>query len=87
MSCAECPRELDRHGARGLCRSCYERHRWAGTYLDLPRRTWARDEVLTEWQLLRSEGFTRRQAAERLGIKFNTFERAICRAAAVGGAR
>lgn len=82
MSCIECPRLLDRNHARGLCSSCYGKRYRAGTYLDLPRRTWARDEVLTEWQLLRSEGFTRRQAAERLGIKFNTFERAICRARA-----
>lgn len=81
MKCLDdCGRDLDRHRARGLCPSCYGKRHRAGTHIDLPRRTWPRDEVLTEWQLLHPLGFTRRQVAKRLGMSLKAFERACTRA-------
>jgi hypothetical protein len=42
------------HVARGLCRACYEQANRAGTLEDYPRGTWARDELLDEWDRLRA---------------------------------
>jgi hypothetical protein len=78
MSCIECPRELDRHAARGLCKSCYERHRWAGTRHDLPRATRTREQVLEAWELYRDKW----EAARALSMKTPAFERALQRARA-----
>jgi hypothetical protein len=54
---------------------------------DYPRTTWSRDELMGEWDLLRSEGYTRRNAAERLGLKWETFDRAYFRARSAGDPR
>lgn len=82
MSCIECPRELDRNHARGLCGSCYGRHYRAGTHLDLPRRTRCRSEVLEAWEIWRRRGYVRREVAAQLGMTLPAFERACARARA-----
>jgi hypothetical protein len=58
--------------ARGLCDSCYEKHWQAGTLAQFPtRRTMrSRQDFVADYQLLRSEGHTRRQIAERLGMTY-----------------
>lgn len=75
------------HEGRGLCPPCYRSAHYEGRLGDYPRRTWSRDEVLSEWELLRGEGHTRLQAAERLGMNPATFERALQRARADGDPR
>jgi hypothetical protein len=51
------------------------------------RRGERRDDFLTEWELLRSEGLSRRQAAQRLGMSLKTFEAALSRARKAGDPR
>lgn len=73
-------------GARGLCRSCYERAWRTGT-LDQhkPERTQRRlDDFAADYELLRSEGYTRRQIAERLGMRYAAVTRAYGRAVTAG---
>lgn len=67
---------------RGLCFRCYSRAKRAGTLIDYERRGFPRALLLEEWALLRSEGYTPRQAAERLGMSYDAFEKALERAAA-----
>ena len=75
------------HGGRGLCNACHGKERYHGRLDDYPRRTRSRDELLAEWDLLRGEGHTRVQAAERLGMHPSAFERALQRARAAGDPR
>lgn len=73
--------------ARGLCDPCYEKERRADRLADHPRSTWSRDDLMAEWELLRQDGYTRRQAADRLGVSYVAFDRAITRARAAGDPR
>jgi hypothetical protein len=59
---------------------CYGNRQHAGELIDFERTTRSRDEVMAEWALLRSEGYGKRQAAERLGMTFAAFDRALQRA-------
>lgn len=72
--------------ARGLCDSCYEKHWKAGTLDQFPTRRVQRRRVefIADYELLRSEGYTRRQIAERLGMTRNAVDRAVQRAVAAG---
>lgn len=68
--------------ARGLCRKCYQL-RWArGEFVDTrPRR---RPEFVADYEMLRSEGYTRRQIAERLGYTRRGLDQAYYRAVKAG---
>jgi hypothetical protein len=46
-----------------------------------------RDEVMTEWDMLRTAGVTRRQAAAAIGMSYTALDRAIYRARALGDPR
>lgn len=91
MNCLACGRRIfpqrnspdpaSRHIGRGLCSGCYDAHAYRGLHVDFERRTRSRDDVLSEWQLLRSEGHSKRQVAERLGMNLAAFNRALQRAA------
>lgn len=72
--------------ARGLCDSCYQTHWKAGTISRFPtKRTQRfRADFLADYQLLRSEGYTRTQIAERLGMTRNALDRAVQRAVRAG---
>jgi hypothetical protein len=72
--------------ARGLCDSCYETHWRAGTLDQFPtRRTQrTRADFVADYQLLRSEGYTRRQIAERLGMRYPAVNQAYHRAVVAG---
>jgi hypothetical protein len=72
--------------ARGLCDSCYEMHWKAGTLEQFPtqRVQRRREHLIADYVLLRSEGYTRRQIAERLGMRYDTLHRAYCRAVRAG---
>ena len=95
--CAECATDMvprsdaasrvSTHEGRGLCPPCYRQATYTGRLDDYPRRNWSRDELLSEWELLRGEGHTRLQAAERLGMSALTFDRALWRARAAGDPR
>lgn len=73
--------------ARGACRSCYQTHWAAGTTDQLAERR--RDQRRThlfaaDYDLLRSEGYSRAHIAERLGMKKNTLDVAYRRAVRAG---
>lgn len=72
--------------ARGLCARCYEQHWKAGTLEQFPtmRSQRKRAHFVADYVLLRSEGYTRRQIAERLGMRYDTLHRAYCRAVRAG---
>jgi hypothetical protein len=72
------------HFSRGLCRGCYEHHRWNGTLADFPRANLPTDDFAADYALLRSEGYTRAQCAERLGMRRGTVDKAYGRAVAAG---
>lgn len=75
--------------ARGLCRSCYETARSNGTLgHHAPKRTLrSRDDFVADYELLRSEGHTRRQIAERLGMSYPGVTNAYLRAVRSGRLR
>lgn len=73
--------------ARGACRPCYQTHWAAGTVDQLAERRrdqWRRRHFTADYALLRSEGYTRAQIAERLGMKKNTLDAAYLRAVRAG---
>lgn len=80
MTCADCAGALRGSGSRGLCPTCYFRHRRRGTLIDFPRGTRPRRDLIDDYNLLRSEGYTRRQIADRLGMKDKSLYRALRRA-------
>jgi hypothetical protein len=70
--------------ARGLCEACYAHHRDRGTHIHFPgvqRRT---EDFAADYAVLRAEGHTRRQIAERLGMRRNTVDAAYGRAVKAG---
>lgn len=75
------------HNGRCLCEWCYKDADAAGELVDFERTTRSRDEVLDEWLLLREQGCSRAQAAERLGMTFDAFDRAWRRARKAGDER
>jgi hypothetical protein len=73
------------HHARGLCCRCYKGGRV--DHADHERASRSRDELLTEWEHLRYYGLDWRQAAQRLGMTYPAFERAMLRARRDGDPR
>lgn len=86
ITCTDCNEEK-LHFGRGLCGRCYDRHQRGGTLIDFPLAGYPAEELLTEWEILRSEGHSVRQAAERLGMKYATFDKALQRAQRRGDPR
>lgn len=73
--------------ARGLCDSCYQTHRQRGDLYQFPTRREpgrSRDDFIADYQLLRSEGYTRAQIAERLGMTIGALTKAYLRAVRAG---
>lgn len=68
------------YAARFRCERCYDRARKRRALIDLPRITRSADELLDDYALLRSEGYTRLQIAERLGIDVRALDQALYRA-------
>ena len=75
--CVDCGTHRPGARWRRLCGTCYERHRYHGTVDRFQRTTWINDELIAEWEWLASEGYTRAQAAERLGMSKKRLEKAI----------
>jgi hypothetical protein len=72
--------------ARGLCDSCYQTAWQNGTLTQHPtKRTMrSRDHFVADYELLRSEGYTRGQIAERLRMTHGAVSRAYWRAIRAG---
>lgn len=65
--------------ARHLCRACYQWHRTHGTLDQFPRLTRRSADTVEDYEFLACDGYTRRLAAERLGITKKALEKAIAR--------
>lgn len=76
------------HAANGLCSRCHSRQRYHRHYAPVPHP--GRDRVSTRWRSLTllaeyehlkscHPQMTKRQIADRLGLKLTTLDRAICR--------
>lgn len=63
---------------RGLCRACYADPTITINYPD--RRGIPSADLLDDWDMLRRDGYTLRQAAERLGITYAALDQALVRA-------
>ena len=72
---------LIRHQSRGLCTRCYTAFRKVGELDKYPPLTRSNAEVMEEWEWLRDAGYSREQAALRMGMTFAALDRAIYRAA------
>lgn len=75
------------HAGRGLCARCYHRVRHLGQLADYPTLVRSRDDLLEDYVVLRDEGLSWRACAQRLGMRYPSFETAMCRARAAGDPR
>lgn len=75
IDCAHCHRRRT-HSGRGLCGSCRQGNNGCNP-TDYERLTWPSTDLLTEYEFLRRQGYTRRAAAERLGITKARLDKAI----------
>lgn len=80
---AHCHPARETYG-RTLCRGCYDHHRARGSLDQFPRARRPMADFAADYTLLRSEGYTRRQIAQRLGMVRNTLDAAVRRAVAAG---
>jgi hypothetical protein len=64
---------------RGLIQTCYWREQYRGTLTDWPRQTWAAADFIDDYRLLKGQGYTHPQIAERLGYPLLSMQRQICR--------
>jgi hypothetical protein len=80
---ARCHPTKEAYG-RGLCRGCYDHHRGRGSLDQFPRSKRLMAEFAADYELLRSQCYTRRQIAERLGMPRNTLDAAYRRAVRAG---
>jgi hypothetical protein len=67
------------HAARGLCWGCHDRAERDGRLDDFTRRRRKPEEIRTEWELLRSAGCSKTQAAARIGITADGLRKALRR--------
>lgn len=65
--------------ARGLCSGCYSTIQQAGKLADYERITRSNRELLTEWAMLKQQGYSIAQAADRLGVTRDAIEAAMKR--------
>jgi hypothetical protein len=72
--------------ARGLCDSCYQTHWNNGTLAQFPTKRTGRSQAdfVADYDLLRSEGYTRHQIADRLGMRYHGVCAAYRRAVVAG---
>lgn len=77
--CLRCETTEGNRRIRGLCGRCYNLVRGTDEMFDYPRETVPSDMVWDEWCLLRSQGFTKREVAQKLGMTYAALDRALCR--------
>lgn len=84
------PDEVDVHpiGARGLCYTCYLKAQTSGDLDDFERRLRTNEEVVEEYDELRSQGnFDLHLIAERMGMTYKALDKALYRARKRGDTR
>ena len=81
VPCTECGKPVVKR-KRGLCHTCYQRAWSQGRLADYERARWRSVDLCAEWRFLAAQGFTQRQAAERLGVSYDQLHYAIKRAGA-----
>lgn len=83
------PAGTKRHAGRGLCARDYRAAERRGDLCDYPpiRRTRTAEEFLEDYDWLRRSGCTWHEAADRMGMEYGVFERAIYRAREKGDPR
>lgn len=72
---------------RGLCTPCWEFLASTGELADYERAKRSRDDLLHDYEMLRKQGYTWRQCAEKLRMTYGAFERAMLRARRAGDPR
>lgn len=71
------------HWGNGFCRRCYSRRWRRARFGHAPASArWSCVDLLAEYEFWAAQGLTKRQVADRLGVKFTTLGRAIVRARA-----
>lgn len=75
------------HVGRGLCSPCHYLAYREGVLDDYERRNHRRDDVLDDWEALRSAGVTRGEAARRLGMTVDAFMQHLYRGRVAGDVR
>jgi predicted DNA-binding protein (UPF0251 family) len=78
ITCKRCGRQRP-HTSRGVCEACHYHVIRYGLTDEYPRSTWPRELLLAEWEWLRRQGYSRAQAAERLGVSKDAIDKAIAR--------
>lgn len=69
--------------ARGLCRNCYG-FLWRTDQLEDLRAVRRRADFVADYEMLRDQGYTRRQIAQRLGMTYDGCSAAYRRAVRAG---
>lgn len=74
------------HAGRRLCKPCYDHHLWTGTLHQHPpvKPQRSRSDFVADYRLLRSDGYSHAQIADRLGMRYNTLLAARRRAVRAG---
>lgn len=67
--------------------NCWDHLQATGGLTDYERINRSRDDLLDDYVVLRREGYDWRRCAERLGMTYLAFERAMCRARKAGDPR
>lgn len=80
--------DFTRRGANGLCERCYKAGRRAKDPVQTRSPYRRREEMLEEWEFLRSDGVTDLSvAASRMGVTRTALEKALERARKAGDPR
>lgn len=77
--CLKCGREGGFKRIRGICNSCYSLLVGTDALLDYPRSTMPIDLVWEEWSLLKAQGLTNQEVADKLGMTYAALDRSLCR--------
>jgi hypothetical protein len=74
------PQDPSSHHGHGLCRPCWRYCRSRDLLVDYERLSRSRADLLEDYGMLREQGHTKPQIAERLGMKLPSLDTALLRA-------
>lgn len=69
-----------RHKSRGMCQSCHSDARRDGRLDDYPRNRRQTSETVEIWEMLAMLGYSKHEAAQKLGMSTHGLNRALQRA-------
>lgn len=75
-TCPSCKYRRGRSANRGLCCAC---HRDVDIRMDYETKFWSSEDMLDTWDELRREGYSVRQASERMGVTLAALDQALYR--------